>query len=185
MSGSIRKRVALSTVLVLFLFVSIAFAASYYAVSQISSRYQEAAVTAALDFAELTIDADAAKECFSTRNRTDEYQTVQNKIFFDMNTGAEHLSQALYDANHDGMTQHLNKRCYHTMEETFRSCEQLCVVYFDVNNLKLMNDTNGHESGDCVISDFADDFGFDGELYIMSGGDLIYSSLSPKRRALS
>ena len=27
-----------------------------------------------------------------------------------------------------------------------------------------------------VISDFADDFGFDGELYIMSGGDLIYSS---------
>ena len=27
-----------------------------------------------------------------------------------------------------------------------------------------------------VLSDFADDFGFDGELYVMSGGDLIYSN---------
>ena len=27
-----------------------------------------------------------------------------------------------------------------------------------------------------VLSSFADDFGFDGELYVMSGGDLIYSS---------
>ena len=78
------------------------------------------------------------------------------KIFLDMNTGAEHLSQAIYDANHDGMTQHLNKRCYHSMEETFRNSNQLCVIYFDVNNLKLMNDTLGHESGDYVIKSAAD-----------------------------
>ncbi len=78
------------------------------------------------------------------------------KIFFDMNTGAEHLSQALYDANHDGMTQHLNKRCYHSMEEKFRQCDPICVIYFDVNNLKLMNDTLGHEQGDYVIKRAAD-----------------------------
>lgn len=348
MSGSIKKRVALSTALILFLFVMVAFTASYIIVTRIGSRYQEAGLSAALDFAEMTIDADTAKECFSTRNRTEEFQTVQNKIseyqkrnsqvivrmslvsfsnssgsfiydsageelgakldytektaaskaelingrstlrykengkitamrpirtvddalcgyiivtiqkpygnmylpyevaicvtmlvisasfalfirgmfnrlifrpikqmtdsavylsgddsvsegkdasvmfdtkrsdeigqlsaalqkiFFDMNTGAEHLSQALYDANHDGMTQHLNKRCYHSMEETFRNCEQLCVVYFDVNNLKLMNDTNGHESGDYVIKNAADyirGFVGQGDYCFRMGGD--------------
>ena len=330
MSGSIKKSVAVSTTLILFLFVLLSFGVSYLVVSQIGTYYQEAAVSAALDFAELTIDADYAKEVFSTRNLTEEYHTVQNKlseyqkknnnifsrislvsfsntsgnfiydsagesigtkldyneytaaskaelingrssfqyeddgsitalrpirtvndtlcgyiivkletsfgrtyaplvlslfigmlvisiifaliiadvlnrrifrpikqitdsavylsgddsvsegkdasvmfdtkrkdeigrlstalrkIFFEMNSGAEHLSQALYDANHDGMTQHLNKRCYHSMEETFRNADQLCVIYFDVNNLKLMNDTNGHESGDNVIKNAAD-----------------------------
>ena len=78
------------------------------------------------------------------------------KIFFNMNSGAEHLSQALYDANHDGMTQHLNKRCYHSMVEKFRSCNTIAAIYFDVNNLKLMNDTLGHEHGDYVIKAAAD-----------------------------
>ncbi|HQM00606.1 MAG TPA: GGDEF domain-containing protein [Ruminococcus flavefaciens] len=78
------------------------------------------------------------------------------KIFFDMNSGAEHLSQALYDANHDGMTQMLNKRCYHSMIEKFTKRESICIIYFDVNNLKLMNDTHGHESGDYVIKRAAD-----------------------------
>ena len=78
------------------------------------------------------------------------------KIFFNMNSGAEHLSQALYDANHDGMTQHLNKRCYHSMVEKFKSCKTIAAVYFDVNNLKLMNDTLGHEHGDYVIKQAAE-----------------------------
>lgn len=96
------------------------------------------------------------------------------KIFFSMNTGAENLSQAIYDANHDGMTQHLNKRCYHSMEESFRKCEQLCVIYFDVNNLKLMNDTNGHESGDFVIkraADYIRSFMGSGDYCFRMGGD--------------
>ena len=80
MSGSIKKSIAVSTALLLFLFVIIGFGASYIAIRHIDSRYQDASVQAALDFAELTIDADAAKECFSTRNRTEDYFTVQNKI---------------------------------------------------------------------------------------------------------
>ena len=92
-------------------------------------------------------------------NRTDEIGQLSKalqKILFDMNSGAEHLSQALYDANHDGMTQMLNKRCYHSMEENFYKCPSICIIYFDVNNLKLMNDTLGHESGDYVIKRAAD-----------------------------
>ena len=109
--------------------------------------------------------------------RTDEIgrlSTVLQKIFFDMNTGAEHLSQALYDANHDGMTQHLNKRCYHSMEESFRNCDPICVIYFDVNNLKLMNDTLGHENGDYVIKQAADyirELMGEGDYCFRMGGD--------------
>ena len=109
--------------------------------------------------------------------RTDEIgrlSTVLQKIFFDKNTKEEHLSQALYDANHDGMTQHYNKRCYHSMEEGFRSCKPLCVIYFDVNNLKLMNDTLGHENGDYVIKQAADyirEIMGEGDYCFRMGGD--------------
>ncbi len=124
-------------------------------------------------------NADSGKDASAMLNtkRRDEIGKLSmalQKIFFDMNTDAEHLSQALYDANHDGMTQHLNKRCYHSMEETFRECSPICAIYFDVNNLKLMNDTLGHESGDYVIKQAADyirEMLHDGDYCFRMGGD--------------
>lgn len=110
-------------------------------------------------------------------NRSDEIgqlSKVLQKILFDMNSGAEHLSQALYDANHDGMTQMLNKRCYHSMEENFHKCPSICIIYFDVNNLKLMNDTLGHESGDYVIeraADYIREFIGPNDFCFRTGGD--------------
>lgn len=92
----------------------------------------------------------------------------------DMDSGEKTLNQAIYDANHDGMTQHWNKRFYHSMEESFRKCESICFIYFDVNNLKLMNDTLGHESGDFVIkraADYIRDFLEDGDYCFRMGGD--------------
>ena len=73
------------------------------------------------------------------------------KMLLNINSNVENLSKAVYDANHDGMTQTLNKRCYQNMIPVFRKCSSICVIYFDVNNLKLMNDTLGHEQGDIVI----------------------------------
>ncbi|MDE6426606.1 MAG: GGDEF domain-containing protein [Ruminococcus sp.] len=73
------------------------------------------------------------------------------KMLLNINSNVENLSKAVYDANHDGMTQVLNKRCYQNMIPVFRKCSSICVIYFDVNNLKLMNDTMGHEKGDMVI----------------------------------
>ncbi|MDE6670608.1 MAG: diguanylate cyclase [Ruminococcus sp.] len=73
------------------------------------------------------------------------------KMLLNINSNVENLSKAVYDANHDGMTQTLNKRCYQNMIPVFRKCSSICVIYFDVNNLKLMNDTMGHEQGDMVI----------------------------------
>lgn len=96
------------------------------------------------------------------------------KIFVDMNSGAEHLSQAIYDANHDGMTQHFNKRFYHSMEDNFKNCDSIAAIYFDVNNLKLMNDTLGHERGDYVIkaaADYIRGFLGEGDYCFRMGGD--------------
>lgn len=78
------------------------------------------------------------------------------KMLLNINSNVENLSKAVYDANHDGMTQALNKRCYQNMIPVFRKCSIICVIYFDVNNLKLMNDTLGHEKGDMVIKRAAD-----------------------------
>lgn len=110
----------------------------------------------------------------SRKDEIGQLSAALQKIFFDMNTGAEHLSQALFDANHDGMTQTLNKRCYHSMEETFRTCDPICVIYFDVNNLKLMNDTLGHENGDRVIkraAEYIRGFLGQGDYCFRMGGD--------------
>lgn len=103
-------------------------------------------------------DGKDASVFFDT-NRKDEIgqlSTALQKILFEMNSSNENLSQALFDANHDGMTHMLNKRCYHSMEEMFRNGENIGLIYFDVNNLKLMNDTLGHESGDNVITSAAE-----------------------------
>lgn len=74
----------------------------------------------------------------------------------DINNSTEDLHKAIFSANHDGMTQVFNKRRYNDMVETFRESGSICVIYFDVNNLKLMNDTLGHEHGDYVIKKAAD-----------------------------
>lgn len=103
--------------------------------------------------------SDDNKTYFIDAERDDEISDLSRavqKMFMDINSGAESLSKAIYDANHDGMTQVFNKRCYKSMEEVFRKQSSICVVYFDVNNLKLMNDTLGHECGDIVIKNAAD-----------------------------
>lgn len=87
----------------------------------------------------------------SADNEIGQLGQAVGKIFSDLSSGAKDLSKAVYEANHDGMTQLLNKRCYAAMKETFRHCTSICLIYFDVNNLKLMNDTLGHEKGDYVI----------------------------------
>ncbi len=116
-------------------------------------RFTEAASTFSVDE-----NASTAGELFHSSG-TDEISQLGKaigKMFTDLSSGAENLSKALYEANHDGMTQVLNKRCYTAMEESFRHCNSICVIYFDVNNLKLMNDTLGHEKGDYVIKKAAE-----------------------------
>lgn len=91
-----------------------------------------------------------------------------------INHSRENFSTAVFDATHDGMTKTYNKRHYETKVDSFRKCSSICVIYFDVNNLKLINDTLGHERGDYVIkraAEYIREVSFDDSMCFRMGGD--------------
>lgn len=58
----------------------------------------------------------------------------------------------IYESEHDKLTDLFNKDKYLIDRgEKFGKPEKLAVFYFDVNNLKVVNDTQGHEAGDRLI----------------------------------
>ena len=58
-----------------------------------------------------------------------------------------------YIALHDDSTGMLNSRAYH---ETIKTCgNQIAVVFFDINNLKYVNDKYSHQDGDLLIKNCA------------------------------
>lgn len=63
----------------------------------------------------------------------------------------------IYDSEHDGLTGLYNKGKYLSMfESTYQEMDSIGIFNFDVNNLKKMNDTYGHEAGDRLIIKGAD-----------------------------
>lgn len=61
-------------------------------------------------------------------------------------------------ASVDNMTGTLNRRAgYLELEKIIKSSENakhsICVAYIDINNLKIVNDNYGHQSGDALIKD--------------------------------
>lgn len=84
------------------------------------------------------------------------------------------ISTAIFDATHDGMTKTFNKRHYENKMPGFRNCSSILVIYFDVNNLKLINDTLGHERGDYVIkraAEYISEISFSDSMCFRMGGD--------------
>lgn len=61
------------------------------------------------------------------------------------------LLNATWNSNHDSMTQLYNKRYYNELLTALQEENNLGVVYLDIDNLKKMNDTFGHDEGDMVI----------------------------------
>ena len=114
---------------------------------------------------------------FFNSKRSDEIGMLSKAlqdIFFSIQSSTETLDRIRFDANHDGMTHMLNKRSYNTMLEKFKNCDMICLIYFDVNNLKLMNDTLGHESGDYVIkaaAEYIQGFLTENDYCFRMGGD--------------
>lgn len=68
----------------------------------------------------------------------------------------EEIERLKFAAYNDDMTGLLNKKSYKEKIESIKKVKAgLTVIYFDVNNLKLTNDTIGHEAGDSLISEAA------------------------------
>lgn len=61
-------------------------------------------------------------------------------------------AQVLYDSEHDSMTGLFNKSKYLNMtRDVYPNLDSIAIFNFDVNNLKKMNDTYGHEMGDKLL----------------------------------
>ena len=86
-------------------------------------------------------------DMFQVHHFTD--SSVYMALFRDMND----YSRALKDEKeHDGLTGLYNKgKLMELKQSLFRNQDNLAVFNFDVNNLKRMNDTYGHEAGDRLI----------------------------------
>lgn len=63
----------------------------------------------------------------------------------------------VYESEHDKLTGLYNKGKYLQMaEQIFPNAESIAIFNFDVNDLKVMNDTYGHEAGDKLLIKAAD-----------------------------
>lgn len=73
------------------------------------------------------------------------------KMEHDIIASSSQLAIADWNSNHDSMTQLYNKRHYKEQLKELQNDCTIGVIYFDIDNLKRMNDTFGHEKGDAVI----------------------------------
>ena len=95
----------------------------------------------------------------------------------------ERMDDMEYKAYHDGLTNLYNRQAYFREEARLKkeivADDKLSYMFiqFDVNNLKTMNDTYGHDSGDALISGAAiiiqQTFGQDGKVFRMGGDEFL------------
>jgi len=82
-------------------------------------------------------------------------------VFHAISTSARTLTQKnelnKYIAEHDNMTGLYNRNKYLDMlNNEYNSDKEVVLFYFDVNNLKVVNDTLGHDKGDTLIKEASD-----------------------------
>lgn len=63
----------------------------------------------------------------------------------------DRVNSETYKSEHDGLSGLYNRVKYQRMKDVYSGCNNLCIIYIDVNNLKKMNDIFGHEAGDALI----------------------------------
>lgn len=78
------------------------------------------------------------------------------KMETDILNSSNNLAVAMWNSHHDSMTQLYNKGYLKECMTNFEQAEAIGIVFFDIDNLKKMNDICGHESGDEVICKTAD-----------------------------
>ena len=80
-------------------------------------------------------------------------------------------------SEHDELSQCYNVQRLHTYKYLYEQSNNYLVVFIDVNNLKRMNDTKGHEAGDALIKKAASQIkyweNYGGEAYRIGGDEFM------------
>ncbi|MBQ3583183.1 MAG: GGDEF domain-containing protein [Lachnospiraceae bacterium] len=108
--------------------------------------------------------------CFAIGSQVETYKIVEQGLKYDL------ISRLAYS---DGLTGLGNRTAYLEQLESYENSQkenlQLGIVYLDVNNLKLVNDKQGHEYGDELIKGAAkiieNSFGTFGKAYRIGGDE--------------
>lgn len=108
--------------------------------------------------------------CFAISSQVETYKIVEQGLKYDL------ISKLAYS---DGLTGLGNRTAYLEQLDEYASPESdiksLGIVYLDVNNLKTVNDNQGHELGDDLIQIAAhiisDSFGHYGKAYRIGGDE--------------
>lgn len=96
------------------------------------------------------------------------------KMEADLLHSSNDLAVATWNSYHDSMTQLFNKRYLEECQRHYEGQKNLGVIYFDIDNLKKMNDICGHECGDEMIvktAEFVRKYTRDGGAGFRMGGD--------------
>lgn len=81
-----------------------------------------------------------------------------------------------YLSEHDELTGCYNRVKLDKMIPKYESLHSMVVIFIDVNNLKLMNDTNGHDAGDALLKRTAKALSYwvvYGEVYRIGGDEFM------------
>ena len=132
-----------------------------------------------------TIQEDGDKEMFSITEQAilDYYGTVSGYycLFHDVTLEREYEQMILEYANTDSLTKIYNRRYFYEFLAQHRG-NPITVVFMDIDNFKLINDTLGHLTGDsalCITAETIQRFFPDG-LTARLGGDEFATALIKK-----
>lgn len=113
-------------------------------------------------------------------SNTDDVPFLQSVSYFVLNELQKRRYQAAleYQSTHDGLTGLFNRHQYRKdiAAQTDGRVNSLGLAFADINKLKLVNDSQGHEAGDqliCRVSRILEKIFHQGQVYRMGGDEFI------------
>ncbi len=148
------KLVLLMTLLSAVMLLGITFLFSHFVIKPINTL-SEAAANYVDTWNMKTKESALSHLSIETGDEIEQLFVSVKKMESDLLNISDSLSVATWNSQHDSMTQLYNKRYLEEWVEQHDHEAEVAVIYFDVDNLKKMNDIYGHERGDKVIENTA------------------------------
>lgn len=139
------------------------FAATYFFIRKLTTsvikpinQLSEATANYVKTLDKTTKESSLSHLSIETGDEVEQLFESIKKMESDLLNVSDSLAVATWNSQHDSMTQLYNKRYLKECIKDVKQDVSIGAIYFDVDNLKKMNDVCGHESGDKVIKKTAE-----------------------------
>lgn len=108
-----------------------------------------------------------------------EIRFMQEKFKYLIDKLADRINRVndeMYKSEHDKLTNCYNRTRLDRYKSNYEIAHSCCIIFIDVNNLKRMNDTFGHEAGDALIISASDHLRYwntYGDVYRLGGDEFM------------